>query len=170
MGSMWGEIKAGYKQNFPEALIGQQFEELSKLTSNLVIGRIEKFDTDLNTLSTPLTELASAALTNMTMRNIQDYVGENSESRALTYEVYLTSKFVPGYKYRFMLLQHGIVPYPVRAIIEKEIFDEIVVAASSFDGVYKDEAEFTDLLSAVLSSQRVMSVVNSLLEYGTNQP
>lgn len=68
-----------------------------------------------------------------------------------------------------MLLQHGIVPYPVRAIIEEEIFDEIAVTATSYDMLYKNEREFIELLSSVLSSQRVMSVVNSLLKYGKNQ-
>ena len=164
--NMWGELKQNSRSNFPEDLIKEQFDLLTEMTAGSVIGRVEQLDRGIDDLTTsPLAGIARIAQTMQQNSRIQDILGESGEDQAFTYEVYLTGKNTPGYKYRFMILQHGISPYPVRAVIEQAIADDFTASNPETDCSYNDEHEFQLFLSSVLGSQRVMNIVNGLLAY-----
>lgn len=163
MDSLWGAIIEFNDVRKPETIIEEQFEILSNKTDEAVIGRIEKFNKRFEELSASPVETAVDRMKMITDPPAQELLGEPMFMDDLTFEVFLTAKSIPNYKYRFIFLQHGLAPYPCKLIIEDAIALEIKSEKSI---IFCDsENKFIEILKKILSSNRVMTIVSGLASY-----
>ncbi len=162
MDSLWGTITEIEKEKTPEEILEEQFEIIADMTDDKVIGRIERFDKSIDELTMSLPETTVHAMQTMTMPQAQRYLGEKNSESGFTFEVYLSARGIPNYKYRFMLIQRGVSSYPVKCVIEDAIFDGFGQDTVVYS---ENESDFIELLKKVLSSKRMMSIVNKLYAY-----
>lgn len=162
MDSFWGELRDFEQENKPEDILKSQFELLQKQTEGTVIGGVERFDKTVEEQSLT-TSFAFETRQIMMIPQAQNYLGETKDVSGLTFEVYLTAPKIPNYKYRFMIIQHGVSPYPTKIVLEKAIAEQVGKVTAVFE--CDSEEKFIGILKLVLTSDRVMTIVSRLNSY-----
>jgi hypothetical protein len=162
MDNFWGKIKEIAPEKKPEEIVKKQFDYIYSETNGIVIGRVEKFNKSFSEMNRlPMYDVVQA-MNEFSTPQIQKQLGETKDAGTITYEVYLTAKEIPQYKYRFMFIQHGVAPYPSDIVIENTIAQEIGYES---DMACDNEENFCELLKKILSSERVMTIVSQLKTY-----
>ena len=162
MDKFWGELKDLNTEHKPEDILKEQFDILYNSTNGVVIGQVEKYDQNIEAIISN-SIVSDIDFSFMTSDSAQRYLGETDDSGVFTYEVCLSAKGIPNYKYRFMFIQHGLAPYPTKLIIEDDIAKELRYKGYMFE--CKDEKVFITLLAKILKTNRIMSIVSRLNTY-----
>ena len=149
------------KISLPKYIVEEQCDELSKLTDGYVIGKIDTYDGPIENRGSVLAEAVAASFSSGF--NVQTELGEISENQ-FTYEFYISSKYTPQFKYRVLFLNYGISCYPLCIILDETIAKQIGMENKI---QWKNESEFTSVLSQILNSKKLQSVINNL--YAINQ-
>ncbi len=160
----------------PLDIVSDQCKELSKLFNERVIARVTEYDgpyrsTEYNGLynSEALSQAAQAmaeTLSQITYSkfDVQEVMGDNitgdDYSNRFVYELFLTSKNTPKYKYRVFFMYYGIGMYPVGLTIQGDIAKEIGFDSEGMQ--FENTQAFEDALAKILSSATLGKVVKNL--------
>ena len=165
--SLWGNISDIEHENKAEDILEHQFDILANMTEGRVRGEVRKFDIPFEkgytiSVGNPISNIFQDSNKKI-IPSIQSFLREYKKKDAITLEAYLKSKNINDYKYRFMVLSHGITPYPVEIYIESTIASDIHSDVSEI--TCANENEFTIVLEKILKSNRVMDIVSKLAAY-----
>ncbi|MEW7987051.1 MAG: hypothetical protein AB2799_14775 [Candidatus Thiodiazotropha sp.] len=78
----------------------------------------------------------------------------------------ILGKFLEGYRFRVLSFSHDITLYPVKFLIDSGIGSEIGIKPDiimKHTTVVNDPTELENLLTSILSSQRIKDIVGSIL-------
>lgn len=167
--SMWNFNADGTMDSLlPMTIVEDLCSELSQISRERIIARVTEYDgkyrSDHAATSHTTPKHWADSEDRVPRFDIQEIMGEKATDDDYTnkfvYELYLTSKNTPKYKYRVLIMAYGISLYPVELTIQEDIAKE---ANLDSEGVRcKDEAEFTAALNSILSSTTVGTVLNRL--------
>ena len=150
------------EENFvlPKDIIQYQCDELSNMTNQLIIGKVEEYESPIEDYTTGVPSFSASLVKSLGEKviSIQSELGELSGNE-FTYEFFITSKYTTNFIYRILFLRHGISIYPTRVVLDETIADQIGV---QYDCLCHNEEEFTQLLAAILNSQKFKDVINNL--------
>ncbi len=117
----------------PMTIVKDYCNELSQLSSGRVIARVTEYDGKYqSTAAFKYSELFSATIPlnigNVPEFNVQEVMGDKAtdadHSNKFVYELFLTSRRTPKYKYRVFIMYYSIDMYPVGLTIQKDIAKE----------------------------------------------
>lgn len=144
----------------PKDIVQYQCAELSKMTKGLVLGKIQEYDNPIDDYTTGIS--LSQSLRSVVEEkevSIQSDLGELSGNE-FTYEFFITSKHTTNFVYRVFFLRYGISIYPLRIVLDETIAKEI---ERNTKEKCESENDFYELLGEILNSDKIKTVVNSLL-------
>lgn len=145
-------------------LVYEQCLFLSDATSEKIIARVSEYEGEY--INHPPINKYTKSFENMQIIepefDVQNVLGENASENDNTfvYELYITSKKTPKYKYRAFIMYYGIELYPVHIIMEEQIAEELKL---NTEIAVTSESEFKEVLSGILGCKRISSVVEKLL-------
>ena len=93
--------------------------------------------------------------------NYSDKIGylDDDVEKNFTFEFFITSQYIPNYKFRVFLMRYDAMLYPIKIVLEDGIADELRIN----DGILcQDEEEFKRNLSRIINSQRVKMMVENI--------
>ena len=139
----------------PLEIVDAQCKELSKLSNGRVIARVTEYDGPYRSKGLSFQpEIFLDASFNANRFNVQNVMGDNATSEdysnRFVYELFVTSKSTPKYRYRVFIMYYGIDMYPVGLTIQEDIAKEIGFNSEGME--FKDAASFTEALSKILGS------------------
>lgn len=143
----------------PETVVKEFTDQLEGITNGLVEGVIEPYGGHIESYKTE-TLGALAALGTTREHDIQKDLGAMGYNRS-KFELYLTATYLPNYKYRVLFLGYGIGGYPVKVVLEESIARTI--KGGSDVCLLSNRAELEDLIHRILSSPRVINIIQELI-------
>lgn len=99
--------------------------------------------------------------------DIQTKLGEIGSERH-KYEVYLSVKGLPNYKYRMMFVSYGSISYPVTIVLNDDIAEDIRTGYS-YTQMVKSLEELEELLNKILESYMFHELVQSMINEALRQ-
>lgn len=168
--SMWNFNSSVLKDiQSPLEIVDIQCKELSKLSNGHVIARVTEYDGPYRSkgsaIQTQLLKSSVESLSQIAGFNVQNVMGDNATSEdysnRFVYELFVTSKSTPKYRYRVFIMYYGIDMYPVGLTIQEDIAKEI--GCNSEGTEFKDAASFTEALSKILGSNVLGRVLKNLV-------
>lgn len=144
-------------------ILSEQCDAINKMTDGIIIGRISKYDGPIDSYSIAYTSVLAEAISKNIMAesfNVQDQLGEIPRQSYFTYEFFITSRDTPDYKYRVLFLQYGLGMYPVKVVLDDDIAKEIAINETE---IIENPENFLDYITKILNSDKVTSVIISLL-------
>lgn len=168
--SMWNFNSSVLKDiQSPLEIVDIQCKELSKLSDGRVIARVTEYDGPYRSkgkfMQTQMPVQPSYTFKIRTAEfDVQDVMGDNASdedySNRFVYELFVTSKNTPKYRYRVFIMYYSIDMYPVGLTIQEDIAKEIGFKSEGME--FKDAASFTEALSKILGSNVLGKVLNNL--------
>lgn len=144
----------------PKDIVQYQCDELSKMTKGLILGKIQEYDDPIDDYKTGIgISLPLKSVFEEKEVSIQSDLGELSGNQ-FTYEFFITSKHTTNFVYRVFFLRYGISIYPLRIVLDETVAKEI---GRNTKEKCDSEEEFYTLLGEILNSDKIKTVVNSLL-------
>lgn len=168
--SIWNFDAANLK-NFqsPLTIVKSLCEELSQMSQERVIARVTEYEgkyqsTQAFKYSQLIPTMIPVDIGNIPAFNVQEVMGDKAtdddHSNKFVYELFLTSKNTPKYKYRIFIMYYSIDMYPVGLTIQKDIAKEANL--DSEGSKFGNEAEFKEALNRILGSATVGNVLCNL--------
>ncbi|MCL2577139.1 MAG: hypothetical protein FWE27_03705 [Defluviitaleaceae bacterium] len=156
----------------PEKIVEVQCNLLGKATNYEIRARIDSYSGSITPyeMREVLHDFEESFRDNRFF-DIQEDLGEIGSS-VFTFEFYVTSSFIPNYKYRIMFMSYSIGYYPLLVVLDDEIASEISQKDSA-GKVYQNaqcvnEQQFIELLRKVIGSKKVRKVIASLRHMSAN--
>ncbi len=161
----------------PVSIVNDACRELSELSGGMIIARITEYEGKykstpklLYVVQQPPESSVATESSNEETFNVQNIMGGNISledyNNQFVYELYITSKKTPNYKYRVLILYHDIQMYPVGLTIQEDIAKEI---GCKSEGIQcKDEASFRETLGNILGSNTIGVVLRNLAALNQN--
>ncbi|MBU2620833.1 MAG: hypothetical protein KKD92_00755 [Proteobacteria bacterium] len=140
MKNLWPEEFKPKEIKPAKAIIDEQAKLLPKITGDMVYAQVKK------------------------LRPIE--ANQLDHQNDFSYSFYLVAKFLQGYSFKVLVFSHPITMYPVKITLDELIADEI---QSNREFEIKDENEFISILGKVLTSDRIMDVVGSIIRLSSEQ-
>ena len=161
MKNVWKNQFENKDVTYPNEIAIDYCNQLYELTNKLVIAKVEKYDKNIEDMNT-VSPLMSIAIANPLLRtkNVEQYLGEVSESDKFTYEMYLTGSNTPNYKYRFCFIENGVYPYPVKIIVDNDIAKELVIDTRI---TCDTEETYKQTITIILNSAKMKEVIEGLM-------
>ena len=152
----------------PKTVVEQYLENINNATRGYVNGEIKAYSGMIYPY-TKRTALASVMKPFEPVEiDIQEELGE-VEIELYTYEVYLSVKGLPHYKYRLMFMEYSDISYPVTVVLNEDIVDDDIVDRflssgykMTFEIVTMHELE--QLMDEVLNSNIVIRRIQCLID------
>ena len=171
--SMWNYDATNLENvKTPTEIVNEQCQELSDLTEGRVLARITEYDGEFNSYSAlSYSQAITSGIASNVMDSIlippsfdvQEVMGDKAnkgQNNNFVYELFVTSKKTPKYKYRVLILYYGIGMYPVGLTIQKDIADEIGFKSEGMR--FKDEDSFIEALTKILGSKTLGNIIRNL--------
>lgn len=167
--SIWSFDTANLKDlHSPLTIVKNLCEELSQISESRVIARVTEYNGQYRStqalnyshvIAGMIPDIGS--LPAFDVQNVMgDKATDDDHNNEFVYELFLTSKNTPKYKYRVFIMYYSIGMYPVGLTIQKDIAKE---ANLDSEGTKcNDEAEFNDTLRLILGSATVRSILSNL--------
>lgn len=94
--------------------------------------------------------------------DVQSIMGENASdgNNEFVFEVYITSKNTPNYKYRVLIMYYGLLLYPVGVTIPMDIAKEI--GMKSEEEYAEDEQELRTIIQKIFGSETIGGILRNL--------
>lgn len=155
----------------PLKIVANLCNELSQISKGRVIARVTEYNGKYKSIYKKPDQLYKTSpkyfmeMSIIPEFNVQEIMGDKAAdddyNNKFVYELFLTSKNTPKYRYRVFIMYYGIGMYPVGLTIQKDIAKE---ANLNSEGAKCDnEDEFIDALKRILGSATVGSVLNNLV-------
>ena len=149
----------------PKDLVEEMCDELEKITKGKMVARLQEYDGKYRSGEKEgwLSVSVGEDRFNSSF-DVQDVMGENASTNEIknqfVYEMYITSKNTPNYRYRVLIMYYGLFLYPVGLTLQEDIADELGIPS---EGIGADtEVELKQLISAVLGTDIIGQVLNNL--------
>lgn len=163
--SMWAKLEKRPVERKPEDIIKEQCEIINDQYSGLISARIRRMDKSLSEYTrAPMASMMETASLLATSRTIDSMLGETDNDKSITYELIITAPRIPSYMYRILFLQHGLAAYPTYLYVEHAISVEFANPLQSPEKI-DTERDFLDILTGILSSDRVRDVLSRIISY-----
>lgn len=164
--SMWNFNSSVLKDiQSPLEIVDIQCKELSKLSDGRVIARVTEYDGPYRSKEISFEQqIREISLFDETRFDVQTIMGDNAtsgdHSNRFVYELFVTSKNTPKYRYRVFIMYYSIDMYPVGLTIQEDIAKEIGFNSEGME--FKDVTSFTEGLSKILGSNVLGKVLKNL--------
>jgi len=177
--SMWNfDTNDLEKIKSPLDIVRKQCDELSDISGGKIIARVAEYDGKYRSSAITLSlksnigtvyknDLLSSILYDPEETfDVQNVMGDKAVSddnynNKFVYELFITSKKTPKYKYRVLLMYYSIDMYPVGLTIQKDIAKEIEFASEGIQ--FNDEESFVNGLAKILGSSTLGSILKKLM-------
>lgn len=159
----------------PLEIVQNQCSELSNISNGKIIARVMEYNGVYK--SDPIVVTVQNKLHNNSLHfddiiesgsgfNVQDIMGDkynidSNYSNEFVYELFVTSKKTPKYKYRIFFMYYGIDLYPVGLTIQEDIAKEIEFASEGMN--IGNEEEFIKALKKILGSVTLGNILRKLI-------
>ena len=148
----------------PDVVVREVADQIDEITSGTVQAIVQSYDGRIESYTTKETSLSSilsaTQLSALVDHDVQENLGALGFKRS-NYELYLTTKNLPHYKYRILFFGFGIGGYPVKVVVEKSIASAINKEGYAF--VVKDRPELESLMKKILSSSKTIDIIQELI-------
>lgn len=164
--SMWNFDSSALEDlQSPLEIVNSQCKELSKISGERVIARVTEYDGPYRSNELFLqTQMLAESFSKATKFDVQDVMGDNATdedyNNRFVYELFVTSKNTPKYRYRVFIMYYSIGMYPVGLTIQEDIAKEIGFNSEGME--FEDAASFTEALSKILGSNALGKVLKNL--------
>ena len=165
--SVWNyNVQDLQKVKTPLSIVKELCTELGSVSGWKIIARVTEYYGEYRSRSGIFTPDANDfdEMPAAVAFDVQDVMGENAHDNEhdnkFVYELYVTSKETPRYKYRVFIMYYGIDMYPVGLTIQENIAQEI--RCNSEGILCKDEDSFMKILEKILGSNTLGSVLRNL--------
>lgn len=164
--SIWNFNTSDLKEmSLPFNIVNDLCKELAELSEERVIARVTVYEgTYRSYITASYQQMMTKMFSGATEFNVQKIMGDNATddgyNNEFVYELFLTSKNTPKYKYRVFIMYYGIARYPVGLTLQEDIAKEIGVTSEGLQ--FKDESSFKEILEKILSSNTVGDVLRNL--------
>ena len=148
----------------PDKVIEEILVELPNETQGIIWGSIIRYDgyvTSYTTRRPTMAELVGNISTEKRV-DIQDSLGKKGEEDK-KFECFLYTSLYEKYKYRLFFMKYGIANYPVQFTLEESIARSIYGENSGYIVSCNKREEVEDLIYKILSSKKVISVMQELI-------
>ena len=151
--------------SIPKDIVEEMCDELAKITKGKMVARIQEYDgryrsgenDGLLSGNVDIDFLKSAF-------NVQKVMGENASANEMgnkfVYEMYITSKNTPNYRYRVLIMYYGLFMYPVGLTLQEDIAEELGMPSEGIEA--ENEKELKQLIGGVLGTDTIGKVLNNL--------
>ncbi|SUO03202.1 Uncharacterised protein [Faecalicoccus pleomorphus] len=147
----------------PEEVIRDLLQQISMATQNRIFGKIEEYTGEIESYTkSSLTSMVSIASgLSGTKIDIQSELGELFPQRN-KFEVYLSVSNMEYYKYRMMFIEYGSTAYPVKIVMNEDIYHECFkknftpILASSM-------SELENIIQNAIDSETMLKLLQSLI-------
>ena len=97
--------------------------------------------------------------------DIQNELGVVAGDESKKYEFYLSGAKLKNYKFRIMLIEHGLGGYPVRIVLEQNIANELDNKDNSGTYTYYFESfdKFKDFVDRVMNTKFLHQLIQSII-------
>ena len=162
--SVWNyNVQDLQKVKTPLSVVEGLCEELSHVSKGKIIARVAEYDGAYKS-EFPEDRYDYIPINAEPFFNVQLIMGENARDdehdNKFMYELYVTSKNTPRYKYRVLIMYYSIDMYPVGLTIQENIAQEIGCKSEGI--LCKDEDSFMEVLEKILGSNTLGSVLRNL--------
>lgn len=152
---------------FPKDIAIEYCNQLYVITDKKVIAKVEKYNKNFMDMNSNAPVFKVSSLNSLLeSTKVEQFLGEVSGSDRFTYELYLTGKNTPNYKYRFCFIENGVYPYPVEVAIDNDIATELEIEAEL---TCVDEDAYKALLISILNSKKMKEVIEGLLTINSEE-
>ncbi len=158
MEKVWNNKFEKKKVKFPKDIAMEYCNQLYGLTDKMVIAKVERYDKNIEDMDFTLPILDITPL--IKTSKVEEQLGEISGEDKFTYELYLTGKNTPKYKYRFCFIENGIYPYPVKIAMDIGIAKELECETKIN---CKNEEAYKEILIKILNSNKMKDVIEGLM-------
>ncbi len=161
--SIWNFDEGSLKNlHSPLTVVKNLCDELSQISNGRVIARVTEYEGRYR--STQAFKYSPMILGSLSEFDVQSVMGDKAidddHSNEFVYELFLTSKNTPKYKYRVFIMYYSIGMYPVGLTIQEDIAKEINIDSEGTN--FNNETEFTEALQQILGSSTVGNILNNL--------
>lgn len=148
----------------PDKVIEEILLQLPEETQGMIYGSIATYDGPVNSYTSTRSSLAEAFATITTERHvdIQDSLGKCGEEDR-KFECFLYTPMFNKYKYRIFFMKYEIANYPVQFTLEESIARSINDNNSQYIFICNNRAEVEELLVRILTSKKVLDVMQELI-------
>ena len=171
--SVWNlPTEAVEDQCSPFDIAEEMCNELAETSGERLFARITAYDGAYTSHGSAIASvIGERVLSSMTSDfDVQSIMGNNaSEGSArdvLVYELYITSRNTPKYKYRILFMYYNIPVFPVGFTIQEDIAKELHV--DSEGTTVNTVTELKDLLLKIFNCNTVKDVLLNLLSINPN--
>lgn len=158
MEKIWDKKFEKKDMQFPSDIAVEYCNQLYDMTDKLVIAKVEKYDKSIEEMNFTLPILNINPLVKIS--KVEEHLGEVSGDDKFTYELYLTGKNTPKYKYRFCFIENGIYPYPVKIAMDTDIAKELEYETKIS---CENEETYKEILIKILKSNKMKEVIEGLM-------
>lgn len=153
----------------PKKIVEKFSNELGKITDGKIVARVQEYN------GAYVSEDRGAPIVSLLKGDplkfdVQSIMGENAtsdgERNKFVYEMYITSKNTPNYRYRVLIMYYGILMYPVGMTIQEDIANEIGLKSEGIN--IENEDELNMVIEKILGSDTIGRILRNLARLNVN--
>lgn len=148
----------------PFELLSELLKEIEAATKGYVVGKIEKYDGPIDSYikKNGISTVIKVFNDSEESVDIQDSLGDISETPANKFEVFLTAKVLDKYKYRIMFIEYGEIAYPAKFVLNDSIA-KIATDSHFYVLTIKSMSELIELINKIYSSKYFVNILQSII-------
>lgn len=147
----------------PDIVIGEVLNQLPDETNGLICGKIQQYNGHVVSYTKSGFPTIAMALGNQEREvDIQEDLGKIG-TETHKYECFLYTPEYEKYKYRMFFVKYNISNYPVIIVLEESIAKSISIANKEYIFTCNTRRELEELIVNVLTSKRIISVMQELI-------
>ncbi|MFV2058724.1 MAG: hypothetical protein ACC707_19855 [Thiohalomonadales bacterium] len=135
MKNLWPEEFKPNEVKPPKQILDEQSQLLPNLTGDMVYAKVKE------------------------MSEIAAVMADHNDD--FSYSFYLHGKFLNKYSFKVFDFSHSITMYPINVTIDNVIAEELGMQE---DACLDNEGEFIKLISAIFNSERLKTVIGSIIQ------
>ena len=157
----------------PDKVIKEVGNELSEITQGMVKCEVKEYDGPIRSF-TQTKEVGTAALltafqtkTVVQHIDIQSRLGEMGNTQK-KFEVCLETPNNRDYKFRLMFIEYDATIYPVTAVLESDIANQLPQYGNSYIYSFKTRKDFQVFFVDVINSDKAVTILQQLINLAGN--
>lgn len=147
----------------PEIVIQEILEQLPEETNGIIIGEIATYDGPVMSYTkhgmSGITAVLGTADREVDIQTVLGKIGKETHK----FECFLHTPEYNTYKYRVFFMKYDIANYPATIILEDSVARSISSANKGYIFKCNTRAELEDLVINILSSKRIIEVMQELI-------
>ena len=148
----------------PLELLNKRLKEIDSATKGYVVGKIEKYDGPIDSYikKNSISAIRNVFNGNEESVDIQNSLGDISETPENRFEVFLAAKVLDKYKYRIMFVEYGELAYPAKIVLNDSIAKR-AVDSYTYVLTIKSMNELIELIDKIYSSEYFVSILQNVI-------